>query len=561
MANIIDVSAFTTDGSYKAGDEITITINFGEAINVDTTNGRPALALSSGGEALYIGGSGASTLTFEYVVQPGENSADLDYANTAALSLNGATMTATIGGADVILTLPTPGTAGSLGANRDLVIDPDPILTISSDLAALKIGDTATITFAFSEDPGASFTWNGAAGDVVVSGGALSAISGSGLTRTATFTPTDSVNNGAASITVTASSYADATGNLGGGATRNLTFDTAAPTVAITSSKTVLRAGETTTVTIAFSEAVSGFGFEDLTVQNGVLPIVTSSDGGMTWTGTLTPTANLVDTTNVITFDMTGVRDLAGQAGVGTTSSANYAIYTAPVPEPEPEPGVVTVVTPGGNRVTGDAQDNVIMPSGGADTVSGGGGDDAVQGGERGDVLQGNVGDDSISGGGGADLVYGGQNDDVLHGNTGDDRLYGDKGHDMVLGGQGFDFVQGGQGDDYVSGDLGDDVVLGGQGNDQVFGGAGGDYLSGDLGSDTVTGGTGADIFHSSGAAGLDLVTDFNRAEGDRVLLDPGTSYVVSQVGGDVHIVMTGGGELVLAGVQLSSLASGWITA
>ena len=121
--------------------------------------------------------------------------------------------------------------------------------------------------------------------------------------------------------------------------------------------------------------------------------------------------------------------------------------------------------------------------------------------------------------------------------------------------------LQGGQGDDYVSGDLGDDVMRGGQGDDQLFGRDGNDFLSGDLGDNTLTGGAGADTFHSSAGAGVDLVTDFTLAEGYRVMLDPGTHYAVSQVGADVHIDITGGGEVILSHVQLSSLTGDWIVA
>ncbi|WP_373994849.1 Ig-like domain-containing protein, partial [Massilia sp. Root133] len=107
-----------------------------------------------------------------------------------------------------------------------------PTVTITSDAAALKAGETATVTFTFSEDPGASFTWDGTQGDVIVSGGTLSAISGSGLVRTATFTPDASTDGGTASITIGAGSYADAAGNTGGvGTTPSLHFDTLAPAV------------------------------------------------------------------------------------------------------------------------------------------------------------------------------------------------------------------------------------------------------------------------------------------------------------------------------------------
>jgi hypothetical protein len=232
----------------------------------------------------------------------------------------------------------------------------------------------------------------------------------------------------------------------------------------------------------------------------------------------------------------------------------------SPSPSPSPSrpapPAVVTVVTASGNSVTGGAEANVIASSGGADTVSAGAGDDTVAGGSLNDVLQGNQDQDSIAGGGGDDLIYGGQGDDVLQGDAGDDVLFGDKGADRVSGGQGADLMQGGQGDDYLSGDVGDDVVRGGQGDDRVFGGDGSDFLSGDRGDDTLTGGAGADTFYSFGGAGIDLISDFNRAEGDHIQLEAGTAYTVSQVGADVHIDMTGGAEIILAGVQLSSLTA-----
>ncbi|MDK6080654.1 Ig-like domain-containing protein, partial [Massilia varians] len=103
---------------------------------------------------------------------------------------------------------------------------------MSSDVTALKIGETAAITFTFSEDPGTSFS----AADIVVTGGTLGALSGSGTVRTATFTPAAGTDGGVAGISVVAGSYADAAGNAGAaGSTPALVFDTKAPTVAISS--------------------------------------------------------------------------------------------------------------------------------------------------------------------------------------------------------------------------------------------------------------------------------------------------------------------------------------
>jgi predicted secreted protein len=106
----------------------------------------------------------------------------------------------------------------------------NPTVAITSSASSLKAGDTATITFTFSEDPGSSFSWDGSAGDLTVSGGTLSAISGTGTVRTATFTPAANLNGGSAGIAVNAASYADTAGNPGAAsATLSLGFDTLAP--------------------------------------------------------------------------------------------------------------------------------------------------------------------------------------------------------------------------------------------------------------------------------------------------------------------------------------------
>jgi hypothetical protein len=144
--SITSVDASTADGFYNAGQTITITVDFSGAVTVDTTGGTPTLALDSGGTATYTGGSGTSTLSFSYVVGAGENSADLDVSSTAAFALNGATIVDAGGthqNASVLLA--TPGTAGSLGANRDLVID---------TAAPTNTNDTLT----FTPDTGASYT-------------------------------------------------------------------------------------------------------------------------------------------------------------------------------------------------------------------------------------------------------------------------------------------------------------------------------------------------------------------------------------------------------------------
>ena len=58
----------------------------------------------------------------------------------------------------------------------------------------------------------------------------------------------------------------------------------------------------------------------------------------------------------------------------------------------------------------------------------------------------------------------------------------------------------------------------------------------------------------------VDTIEERNTCpEDDRVQLDPGTVFTVSQSGADTVINMTGGGQMILVGIAMSSLTPGWI--
>ncbi|MBL0517122.1 beta strand repeat-containing protein [Aeromonas caviae] len=116
------VSSTTAAGTYGVGSVISIQVTFSEAV---TVSGTPQLTLETGATDRtinYVSGSGSNTLTFNYTVQAGDTSADLDYLSAGALGLNGGTIRDAAGN-NATLTLPTPGGAGSLGANEAIVID------------------------------------------------------------------------------------------------------------------------------------------------------------------------------------------------------------------------------------------------------------------------------------------------------------------------------------------------------------------------------------------------------------------------------------------------------
>jgi len=521
--------------------------------------------------ALAAGETSLVTITFSEAVT-GFDVTDLTAANGALSSLftsDNTTYTAILSPAPGVsaptnvITLDNTAVA-NLGGEHGLgvtysnnyALDPvAPTATIVVADTALRAGETSLVTITFSEAvTGLDL------GDLTAANGALSMLSTSdNITYTAILTPTTATTDPSNLITLDNSGVVDIAGNAGVGATDSNSYaiDTQRPTATILVADAALGAGETSLVTITFSEAVSGFSNADLTVANGALSPVSSSDGGITWTATLTPTPGVTDASNLITLDNAGVADLAGNAGTGATNSNNYAVDTAQ-PEPPPPSGIL-IGTPFADVIWGDHLDNLILARAGNDAASGGGGNDSIAGDEDDDVLQGNTGADSVFGGSGDDIVLGGQGDDLAQGNTGADRVFGDKGDDTVHGGQGNDIVQGGEGDDQVAGDHGDDTVRGGLGNDQVHGGDGDDFVSGDKGADTLTGGLGADLFHAFAGADLDYVVDFNLAEGDRVMLDSGTIYTLTQAGADTVVTMAGGGQMILAGVQLSSLTGDWI--
>lgn len=186
-------------------------------------------------------------------------------------------------------------------------------------------------------------------------------------------------------------------------------------------------------------------------------------------------------------------------------------------------------------------------------------GNDTLTGGDGSDKLWGYEGNDSITGGGAWDNTHGNQGDDTIRGGEGDDWVIGGKDQDQLYGGPGNDLVYGNLGNDIVYGGLGADGVLGGQGDDYVYGQEGNDTVSGDRGDDQVWGGSGADLFLGFSGAFRDRIHDFNYAEGDRVQLQGVSTYSAVQQGADLVISYGAGDQMVLAGVNLATLPSGWI--
>ncbi|WP_339431637.1 MULTISPECIES: Ig-like domain-containing protein [unclassified Pseudomonas] len=309
---------------------------------IDTV--RPTATLVVADTALKAGETSQVTITFSEAVT-GFTTADLSVANGSVSGLSssdgGITWTATftptnnVSDTTNLITLDNTGISdlsgnagsGTTDSNNYAIDTQRPTATIVVADNALRIGETSLVTITFSE---AVTGFSNA--DLTIANGTLSAVSSSdgGITWTATFTPTANITDATNLITLDNSGVSDSNGNAGSGTTdsNNYAIDNQRPTATVVFADTALKIGDTSLVTFTFSEAVTGFSNADLTIANGTLTAVSSSDGGVTWTATFTPTSNITDATNLVTLDNTGIADLAGNAGSGTTDSNNYAIDT-----------------------------------------------------------------------------------------------------------------------------------------------------------------------------------------------------------------------------------------
>ena len=147
-----NVTSTLANGPYKAGQLIPIQVTFSEPVFV---TGAMQLTLETGlsdAVVAYTVGSGTSTLTFNYTVAAGNTAADLDYVGTSALALISGTIKDSVGN-DANLTLPSPGSSGSLGANKNLWIDTTaPVLAFTSiNPVSPGISQNPQVTFTVSE--------------------------------------------------------------------------------------------------------------------------------------------------------------------------------------------------------------------------------------------------------------------------------------------------------------------------------------------------------------------------------------------------------------------------
>ena len=147
------------DGTYATGDVINVALTFNRPVTVDTTDGTPYVAVSVGDNsrnAAYasIDATG-KVLTFSYTVA--EDDSDQDGISVAAnaLTLDGGSITAQVGGADAGLNHDALANQAGHIVNKVPRIVADGVAVISSPLAAADTygeGETIAFTVTFDSD-------------------------------------------------------------------------------------------------------------------------------------------------------------------------------------------------------------------------------------------------------------------------------------------------------------------------------------------------------------------------------------------------------------------------
>lgn len=296
------------------------------------------------------------------------------------------------------------------------------------------------------------------------------------------------------------------------------------------------KASETLTGTNG-EDKISGLGGRDVLVGLGGADLL---DGGR---GVDRMSGGAGDDTYVV--DTLGDRVIEA-AGAGTDtvlSTARSVVLRANVEN-------LTFTNGGPHLGYGNRLANVMTGGTGSDRLFGRGGDDTLNGGGGEDYLSGGMGDDALWGGNGNDLLFGAAGNDTLDGGLGGDRMFGGKGNDSYVvdnladrvfesAGGGIDEVRStvdfrlngatdhltlvGDSSANGTGNLLDNRLTGNIEANILSGKGGRDTIDGGRGNDRLTGGDGADFFvfstAPSTASNSDLITDFSRAEGDRIWL------------------------------------------
>lgn len=336
----IPVSLVFTDGAGNSNTAYTTAISqSGDAINASapTDIALSNANLSTSASANSAVGTLSSTDatpgdTFTYALVTGDGATDNASFAIIGNQLQAIDPSAMTAGSKSIRVQTTDAAGNTYVEQMGVTVTTNPTVTITSSASTLKAGETATLTFTFSETPSGF-----AASDITSTGGTLSGLtvdSGDNKVYTATFTPDANAQSLSGSLSIAAGTFKNASDqdNLASN-TLTITGDTLRPT--ITSIERQTPALETTNADtlvyrVTFSEAVTGVDASDFAVS-GTTASVSSvvSAGGNAYELTLSG-GDLSDLNATVTLSLASgqnITDSAGNTLSNTTPGTNQVTY------------------------------------------------------------------------------------------------------------------------------------------------------------------------------------------------------------------------------------------
>jgi hypothetical protein len=213
VPTVTSVTSTAVDGPYKAGSVIPVVVTFSEPV---TVTGTAQLLLETGlvdRQVMLTSGSGTATLGFDYTVQAGDTSADLDYVSVRALTVTGGAIS-DVTGNEADYSLPDPASPASLAGGAAIMVDTTPPAAPTSVSLTTATDTGRSHTDGVTNVTAVSVTGTAEAASVVTLFDNGSEIAGAtGTASTGTFTIATTLATGTHAITAKATDAAGNTGN------------------------------------------------------------------------------------------------------------------------------------------------------------------------------------------------------------------------------------------------------------------------------------------------------------------------------------------------------------
>jgi len=251
------VAITSSDNNLKVGDTSVVTFRFSEDVKDFSLADVTALNGTFGSLSSKVN-NGDGTFSYSATFTPTANVEDA--TNQFSVGTNWT---------DIAGNAPS----GSTSSANYAIDTKRPTVSINSTDNALKVGDTTTVTFTFSED-----IQNFDLTDVTAPNGTFGSLSskvnnGDGtFSYSATFTPTANIEDATNQFSI-GTSWTDIAGNAPAGITTssNYSIDTIRPEIAITGDRASMHNGQTALITFTLTEASTTFNQGDVNVTGGKL--------------------------------------------------------------------------------------------------------------------------------------------------------------------------------------------------------------------------------------------------------------------------------------------------